>query len=151
MLLTLYIINLVVNFLLCFLYCVLKYKEAKESHEKFELSFSEIFTGFFFIIISIIGTVLLVLTICDEFDDVVVLSLDTKDKEKVFKKKWISLNKKKPNINTNVLIYAPLPEHNGQLIDVAHYTSNGFIGNDSDKDFLKKVTHWMELPDPPKQ
>lgn len=151
MLLTLYIINLVINALLCFLYCLLKYKEAKEDHEKFELSFSEIFTGFFFTIISIIGTVFLILTICDEFDDVVVLSLDTKDKETVFKKKWVSLNKKKPSINTNVLVYAPLPEHNGQLIDVAHYTSNGFIGSDGAKDLLKKVTHWMELPDPPKQ
>lgn len=151
MLLVLYIINLAVNFLLCFLYCVLKYKEAKEDHEKFELSFSEIFTGFFFIVISIIGTVFLVLTICDEFDDVVVLSLDTKDKEKIFKKKWIPLNKKRPNINTNVLIYAPLPEHNGHLIDVAHYTSNEFIVSDGAKYLLKKVTHWMELPDPPKQ
>ena len=68
-----------------------------------------------------------------------------------FKKKWIPLNKKRPNINTNVLIYAPLPEHNGHLIDVAHYTSNEFIVSDGAKYLLKKVTHWMELPDPPKQ
>lgn len=149
--LIIYLINAIVNLFLCFLYCILKYKKAKERQQKFELSFSEICTGFFFSVISLVGSVLLLLTICDEFDDVVVLSLDTKDKEEVFKKKWISLNKRKPSTNTNVLVYAPLPEHNGQLIDVAHYTSNGFIGSDSDKDLLKKVTHWMELPEPPKQ
>lgn len=149
--LIIYLINIGINILLCLIYCTLKYKDAKEDHEKFEISCSEIFTGIFFILIAILGTIFLILTICDEFDDVAVFSLETKEKEYVFKKKWVSLKKKRPNVNTNVLVYAPLPEHNGQLIDVAHYTSNGFTGSDGAKDLLKKVTHWMELPDPPKQ
>ena len=148
--LTIYLINIGINILLCLIYCTLKYKDAKDDQEKFEISCSEIFTGIFFILIAFLGTIFLILTICDEFDDVAVFSLETKEKEYVFKKKWVSLNKKRPNVNTNVLVYASLPEHNGHLIDVAHYTLDGFISNDKDKELLKRITHWMELPEPPK-
>ena len=66
--------------------------------------------------------------------------------------KWINVNDKLPNKNEDVLVYHG--EFIGNLIDVYTYIGNneweddyGYWARTNDEG----ITHWMPLPEPPKE
>ena len=148
-------INAGVNLLLELLYCWLDYKTQMHNKRRFSMELSRIMQGIFLLIFGFIGTILIIMGLFDDFEEFEVINIKQKteeEKQKPYNKKWISINKRKPKIDTCVLVYAKLPELNGQLIDVLLYTSQGFKNNGSlDEELVSKITHWMELPEPPKE
>ena len=62
-------------------------------------------------------------------------------KEREWKRKWISVKDRLPKPNENVLVYC---KEYGIYVDI--HMSGGIFGYSMDS-----VTHWMPLPEPPKE
>lgn len=60
---------------------------------------------------------------------------------------WISVEKRLPKTHERVLVYAPLGVHGGDEIDI-DYTIND--GSWMDSGCFSTITHWMPLPELPK-
>lgn len=59
--------------------------------------------------------------------------------------KWISVNKTLPPEETYVLVV------NSIRVTMSYYSNGIFIGVQGKPHTLKTVTHWMPLPEPPKE
>lgn len=63
---------------------------------------------------------------------------------------WIKSCDKKPNDTRGVLVFCPNPPNNIGAIFDAEYEDGEWYCKGGPVSELGEVTHWMELPDPPK-
>ncbi len=61
---------------------------------------------------------------------------------------WINVKEKLPKINQRVLVYQKDGVHGGYPIDIEYRDSLDFW---SDQGIYSEITHWMPLPEAPKE
>jgi len=61
---------------------------------------------------------------------------------------WISVNDKMPNIDQRVLVFDKNGVHGGNPLDIEYLLCDGSW---SDQGLFSGITHWMPLPDEPKE
>lgn len=62
--------------------------------------------------------------------------------------KWISVKERWPNVDERVLVYQKDGVHGGQPIDIEYLLCDGFW---KDQGLISGITHWMPLPEPPRE
>lgn len=67
------------------------------------------------------------------------------------KDNWISVSKRLPENNDNVLGYSCYPSDLNCSIEVVFYDNDIMSWAGMNSYFLSGITHWQPLPNPPKQ
>lgn len=61
---------------------------------------------------------------------------------------WISVKDRLPEKNQNVLVYQKGGVHGGNEIDIEYLQGDGFW---ADQGIMSEISHWMPLPEKPKE
>lgn len=65
------------------------------------------------------------------------------------KNQWISIKEKLPDKDAPYLIHALTADIDKPLIAMAWHDPHGYGWSLMPKHFIKSITHWMPLPEPP--